>query len=93
MRTRPVISEASAQLARDIENKMAAVSRDAGVLFISIEVYMQDDGPEYRLIVGCNRNMDTRTMKSLVLMTVGDMVASEKLLLTVHRGVLGAAAK
>jgi hypothetical protein len=93
MKTRPVVSEAAAQLARDIENKMASLSKDAGVLFVSTETYAQEDGPEFSLFVGCGRNMDPRTVKSLVLMTLGDMVASNKLLLTVRRGVLGATAK
>ena len=93
MKTVPIVREEDAKLARSIEDKMTAVSKEAGILFVGVEVYPQDDGPEFHLTVGCSRNLDGRTIQSLTVLTIGNMVDRKKLLLQVHRGVLGAAAK
>jgi hypothetical protein len=88
------VSEEDNKLARKIEDTLTSLSKDAGILFVSVRVLPHSPQESFfDLLVGCTRSMDERTIDSLLTLTVGGLLNGRHVLTSVRRGVLGAASK
>lgn len=61
METIPFVKREHGDLARAIEQKLLAVPKDAGILFVGVEVTPTEvtDDPVYKVLVGVDRDSKT----------------------------------
>lgn len=91
MKDIPFVKSEEADLAREMEDKLLALPRSSGILFvgISIEPLLHGGSPKYRVWIGCDRSFEEDTMVKLVEVTLREEItAGTKVFVAAHRGKL-----
>ena len=93
----PIVTQEEFELARKIEEKMLALPKESGVLFVGVSVevtHLQDEGPGespvrsvvYHIALGIDRSFTLGIVEPLVRVTVGSLATGINLVVEAHRG-------
>lgn len=73
----PFVKKEHAALARKMEEKLLALSPEAGLLFVGVSVgktEQPDESPSYSIWIGCRRGVREGLMAPLVQVTLRDEI-------------------
>lgn len=85
-----LVQASEAERARRMEQKLLALNKNAGVLFVGVEVvqdpFEKNRSPFYKVFIGCDRERDTSLVEAIAKKFLADEVKETQLSVVAHRG-------
>lgn len=92
----PYVSEKSFQQAREFEQRLQDLPKEAGILFVGVQAYPEagGDSREFHFTLGIDRKFEEETLKAVLRKTFEKEIEDGYFIITsrIYRGICGAAA-